>query len=151
MTAVLGRAVGGPARRSAVPALGAGTRPPRRAGTPDPAPAAGKKARPRRPGGTRIGAATQVPVGGAASFTDPSTGDPSLVVQPSRGRFLAFDAVCPHAGCTVSYEPASKLFACPCHGSTFNGRTGAVIGGPAPRGLSRIQVAEGPGGQLYVS
>ena len=82
-------------------------------------------------------------MGGAASFTDPSTGDPSLVVQPSRGRFLAFDAVCPHAGCTVSYEPASKLFACPCHGLTFNGRTGAVIGGPAPRGLSRIQVAKG--------
>jgi thiosulfate dehydrogenase [quinone] large subunit len=92
-----------------------------------------------------------VPVGGAASFTDPSTGDPSLVVQPSRGRFLAFDAVCPHAGCAVAYEPSSKLFMCPCHDSTFNGRTGAVIAGPAPRGLSRIQVAKGPGGQLYVS
>jgi len=90
-------------------------------------------------------------VGGAASFTDPSSGDPSLVVQPSRHRFLAFDAVCPHAGCAVSYEPGSKLFVCPCHGSEFNGRTGAVITGPAPRGLSRIQVAKGPDGQLYIS
>jgi hypothetical protein len=55
------------------------------------------------------------------------------------------------AGCAVSYEPGSKLFVCPCHGSEFNGRTGAVITGPAPRGLSRIQVAKGPGGQLYIS
>ena len=151
LAAVLGRAAGGSSRQSATPAIGTGTGPARPAGTPDRAPTGGKKARRRHPAGTRIGAAAQVPAGGAASFTDPSTGDPSLVVQPSPGRFLAFDAVCPHAGCTVSYEPASKLFACPCHGSTFNGRTGAVIAGPAPRGLSRIRVAKGPGGQLYVS
>jgi thiosulfate dehydrogenase (quinone) large subunit len=148
--AVLGRAAGGSSRRSATPALGTRTRPAQPAGTPDPAPTAGNKPR-RRPAGTRIGPANRVPAGGAASFTDPSTGDPSLVVQPSPGRFVAFDAVCPHAGCTVSYQPASKLFACPCHGSTFNGQTGAVITGPAPRGLTRIQVAKGPGGQLYAS
>jgi thiosulfate dehydrogenase (quinone) large subunit len=154
MAAVLGRVADGPARRSATPALGTGTRSAGPAGTPDAAPTTGRKtgtAHPRRPAGTRIGPASHVPVGGAASFTDPSTGDPSLVVQPSRGRFLAFDAVCPHAGCAVSYEPGSKLFVCPCHGSEFNGRTGAVITGPAPRGLSRIQVAKGPGGQLYIS
>ena len=154
MAAVLGRVAGGPARRSATPALGAGSRSAGPQGSPDATPTRSRKARttrPRRPAGTRIGPASHVPVGGAASFTDPSTGDPSLVVQPSRGRFLAFDAVCPHAGCAVSYEPGSKQFVCPCHGSTFNGRTGAVIAGPAPRGLSRIQVAQGPRGQLYVS
>jgi thiosulfate dehydrogenase [quinone] large subunit len=154
MTAVIGRAAGGSARPPGSPALGAGTSPARPAPASDAAPARGKRTGTsghRRPAGTRIGPADQVPVGGAAAFTDPASGDPALVVQPSRGRFLAFDAVCPHAGCTVSYQPAARLFVCPCHGSQFNGRTGAVISGPAPRGLSRIPVDEGPGGQLYVT
>lgn len=103
------------------------------------------------PAGTKIGPASAVPVGGAAQFTDPSTGDPSLVIQPKAGSFLAFDAVCPHAGCLVSYDPSGKLFVCPCHGSQFNGRTGAVESGPAPTGLSRIGITEGSDGQLYVT
>jgi len=103
-----------------------------------------------RPSGTRIGPARDVPVGGAASFQDPSSGDPSLVVQPQAGTFLAFDAVCPHAGCTVQYDPTHKLFICPCHGSEFNGRTGSVEVGPAQQGLTRLQIAEGSDGQLYI-
>jgi thiosulfate dehydrogenase [quinone] large subunit len=105
---------------------------------------------PATPKGTRIGPAADVPVGGAAAFADPSSGDPSLVVQPQSGTFLAFDAVCPHAGCTVEWDPGGKLFVCPCHGSEFNGRTGAVEIGPAATGLSPIRIAEGPDGQLYV-
>jgi len=101
------------------------------------------------PRGTRLGPASDVPVGGAASFTDPSSGDPSLVIQPQAGTFLAFDAVCPHAGCTVEWNPSGKLFVCPCHGSEFNGRTGAVEIGPAASGLAPIRIAEGPDGQLY--
>lgn len=101
------------------------------------------------PPGKKIGPASDVPVGGAAQFTDPATGDPALVVQEGPGTFAAFDAVCPHAGCTVSYEPAVRLFVCPCHGSQFNGETGAVEVGPAPRGLRRITIAEGPDGELY--
>ena len=103
------------------------------------------------PPGTKIGAANDVPVGGAASFQDPSSGDPSLVVQPEAGTFVAFDAVCPHAGCTVQYSSTSRLFICPCHGSEFNGRTGAVEVGPAQSGLMRLKIAEGSDGQLYVS
>lgn len=101
------------------------------------------------PSGTALGPASVVPVGGAASFTDPGSGDPSLVVQPQAGTFLAFDAVCPHAGCTVEWDPAGKVFICPCHGSEFNGRTGAVETGPATSGLGAIAIAEGPDGQLY--
>ena len=102
-----------------------------------------------KPSGTRLGPAADVPVGGAASFTDPATGDPSLVVQPQAGTFLAFDAVCPHAGCTVEWDTGGELFVCPCHGSEFNGRTGAVEIGPATRGLTPIRIAEGSDGQLY--
>jgi len=102
------------------------------------------------PSGTRIGPAADVPVGGAATFQDPSSGDPSVVIQPSGGRFLAFDAVCPHAGCVVQYDQGNKLFACPCHGSVFNAETGAVENGPATTGLARLTISKGSDGQLYV-
>ena len=103
------------------------------------------------PAGTKVGPARDVPVGGAAAFQDPSSGDPSLVVQPEAGTFLAFDAVCPHAGCTVQYDTTGKRFVCPCHGSEFNGSTGAVEVGPAQSGLTRLTIAEGSDGDLYVS
>jgi nitrite reductase/ring-hydroxylating ferredoxin subunit len=41
-----------------------------------------------------------------------SSGDPSIVIQPKVGTFVAFDAVCPHAGCTVGYDAAQKVVAC---------------------------------------
>ncbi len=73
------------------------------------------------------------------------------MIQPAAGTFVAFDAVCPHAGCTVGYDATQKIIACPCHGSQFNASTGAVEVGPATRGLTRLAVAEGGNGQLYVS
>jgi len=103
------------------------------------------------PSGTRIGPASSVPVGSSASFQDPRTGDPSVVVQPEAGTFAAFDVVCPHEGCIVAYSDPAKRFICPCHGSQFNGRTGDVLNGPATRGLTRITVKEGPDGNLYVT
>jgi thiosulfate dehydrogenase [quinone] large subunit len=102
------------------------------------------------PPGTAIGPASSVPVGGSANFTDPKSGDPSLVIQQTAGDFVAFDAVCPHAGCTVAYQMSARLIACPCHGSEFNARTGSVVRGPAPIGLTRIHVIEGANGNLYV-
>jgi thiosulfate dehydrogenase [quinone] large subunit len=104
-----------------------------------------------RHAGKAIGPASRVPVGGAASFTDPASGDPSIVVQPSAGDFRAFDAVCPHAGCTVGYDAPANLFLCPCHGSEFNTSTGAVVRGPAPTGLTKIAVTKASNGQLYVT
>ena len=102
------------------------------------------------PAGTPIGLASQVPVGGAATFRDPKTGDPGLVLQPARGRFVAYDAVCPHAGCTVGYSSSANLIVCPCHGSEFDPNTGAVVSPPASHGLSAIQVAVDANGELVV-
>jgi thiosulfate dehydrogenase (quinone) large subunit len=100
--------------------------------------------------GTPIGLASQVPVGGAGRFTDPKTGDPGLVLQLAKGRFVAYDAICPHAGCTVGYSSAANLIVCPCHGSEFDPSTGAVVSPPAPHGLSPIQVAVDGNGELVV-
>jgi thiosulfate dehydrogenase [quinone] large subunit len=104
-----------------------------------------------QPAGTAIGPAKDVPVGGAASFSDPRTGDPSIVIRPTAGKFVAFDAVCPHADCTVGYDQSATVLVCPCHGSQFNAATGAVETGPAATGLTPITIAEGGNGQLYAT
>jgi thiosulfate dehydrogenase [quinone] large subunit len=103
----------------------------------------------KAPSGTRIGAVTAVPVGEAAQFSDPATGNPAWMVCLSQGSFAAFSAVCTHAGCTVQYQATSKEFICPCHGGTFNARTGQVLGGPPPSPLPSIPV-QVSNGQLYV-
>jgi len=102
------------------------------------------------PPGTAIGPAKDVPVGKSAAFTDPTTHTPSLVIQLTQGRFVAYDAVCPHEGCTVGYVPSQSIIACPCHGSEFNPDNGDVEQGPATRGLRALGIAEGSDGQLYV-
>jgi thiosulfate dehydrogenase [quinone] large subunit len=104
---------------------------------------------PHKPAGTAIGPAADVPVGGAASFQDPSSGDPAIVLRPSHATFVAYDAVCPHAGCTVGYASGAGVLVCPCHGSEFNPDTGAVETGPSPTGLRSITIALGGDGQLY--
>jgi thiosulfate dehydrogenase [quinone] large subunit len=152
LAAGLGRLAGGTAGKSTGPSLppAAGTAPPT---TATPGHSATVKAGPsaRTPPGTAIGPARDVPVGQAASFRDPATGDPCLVIRPRSGTFVAFDAVCPHAGCTVGYDPGQQVITCPCHGSQFNAGTGAVEAGPATSGLTKLGIAEGPNGQLYVT
>jgi thiosulfate dehydrogenase [quinone] large subunit len=100
--------------------------------------------------GTYVGQANQVPLGGAASFTDPIHHVPAVMVHPSAEQYRAFSAICPHAGCTVGFDKALDVFVCPCHGSQFDAKTGAVLQGPAPTGLSELSVKLGPGGRLYV-
>jgi thiosulfate dehydrogenase [quinone] large subunit len=112
--------------------------------------AAGTTTTAARPSGQVIGQTSQVAVGQALRFTDQRTGDPAYVVQPESGTFLAFDAVCPHAGCEVGFFSSSDQFVCPCHGSRFSGQNGSVLNGPATRGLSSIPVTVGQGGTLTV-
>ncbi|MGH3149224.1 MAG: Rieske 2Fe-2S domain-containing protein [Streptosporangiaceae bacterium] len=155
LAAGLGRLAGGTAGQAYGPSLQPGAAAtqaavPTQAVTATPSqPAAGSTA--KAPAGTAIGPARDVPVGQAASFQDPASGDPSIVIHPSAGTFVAFDAVCPHAGCTVGYDSAQQMIICPCHGSEFNASTGAVETGPAPTGLKKLAIAEGPNGQLYVT
>jgi thiosulfate dehydrogenase [quinone] large subunit len=102
------------------------------------------------PKGTPIGLASSVPVGGAASFTDPKLQSPAYVLQPKAGKFVAFSAICTHEGCTVNFDRSAEEFVCPCHGSIYNATTGAVLQGPAPSPLPSIPVAAGSDGRLYV-
>ncbi|HEV3280356.1 MAG TPA: Rieske 2Fe-2S domain-containing protein [Acidimicrobiales bacterium] len=153
LTAAIGRLAGGTTDATAQPAgtlSGSGSGSGSGSSTTSTTAGPGATTAPAKPSGTAIGPASSVPLGGSASFTDPKSGDPSLVIQQTAGAFAAFDAVCPHQGCTVAYQSSARLIACPCHGSTFNPRTGAVENGPAPNGLTKIAVVQGADGNLYV-
>jgi|SRR5579872_2538804 len=100
--------------------------------------------------GRLLGKASEVPVGGAASFVDPFQNDaPGYVVQPKEGEFVAFSAICTHQGCTVQYARSVQQFQCPCHGSVYSALTGQVLRGPAPLPLPKIPIEE-RGGDIYV-
>ncbi|WP_025157560.1 ubiquinol-cytochrome c reductase iron-sulfur subunit [Leifsonia aquatica] len=86
-------------------------------------------------GGTTTVALSSIPVGSAVSASIGSA--PIVVSQPSAGKVVAFSAVCTHQGCTVA--PQGKEFDCPCHGSTFDAATGAVINGPARDPLPQLK------------
>ena len=159
LVAAIGRLVGGSPQSTSVGAIGGGGPSPTTSpstsgqttsGKPETTSTTAGPSSAVTPKGIAIGPASDVPVGGAASFTDPKAGVPALVVQIRRGDFRAFSAVCPHAGCQVQFDLQSDLFICPCHGSVFDGSTGAVQRGPAATGLSQIAVALGQNGQLYV-
>jgi nitrite reductase/ring-hydroxylating ferredoxin subunit len=71
----------------------------------------------------------------------------SLALFLSGGVVTAHSIVCTHQGCFVA--EAGKTLACPCHGSVFNGATGAVINGPAQTPLQSYKVAEA-NGEIYI-
>jgi cytochrome b6-f complex iron-sulfur subunit len=66
-----------------------------------------------------------------------------IVIRTATGNtlasFVAYSAVCPHAGATVEYNASTSSFLCPAHGSTFSS-TGALIQGPATRGLTKLEI-----------
>jgi thiosulfate dehydrogenase (quinone) large subunit len=100
--------------------------------------------------GSLIGNANEVPDNSAAVFTIPSNNDPGIVVHTAAGPFVAYNAVCPHMGCTVGYSAATEIIVCPCHGSEFQVSDGDVIQGPATRGLTKLNIVEGSNGNLYL-
>ena len=76
----------------------------------------------------------------SVAFKIPSDGHPGVIVKLDDGSFVAYDATCTHAGCTVAYDGTS-LLVCPCHGSRFDAAQGAkVVTGPASRPLTELPI-----------
>ncbi len=117
------------------PATGAGT----------PAVGTGAAAAPQAPAGmTFLGNVKGLLANSAGQYTDPTSGDPALLVHLPDGRFVAYDAGCTHAGCTVEYDPTQHQLACPCCGAVFDPAHGAqVLAGPAPQPLAALEVRYG--------
>ena len=88
-------------------------------------------------GGKAIARESEVAAGSAVKFKD--GGKDAVLVHLDGGEFVAYSAVCTHAGCTVAYQ--NSQLACPCHGSIFDPANGAeVVSGPAQTPLPEIPV-----------
>ena len=97
-------------------------------------------------GAVRLGRASRLATGQAATYNDPSNGQPDIVIRQSNGSLIAHSAVCTHAGCTVSYQGGQIV--CPCHASVDDAQTGAVITGPATAPLAPRKVIQ-RAGEIY--
>ena len=96
---------------------------------------------------------------GAVAFTIPFSaaaplpaGDPGIVVRLSDGSYVAFDAVCTHAGCTVEWDAPDKVLYCPCHGAAFDpANKAAVLGGPTNQPLTSLPiVVDAASGKIFL-
>jgi thiosulfate dehydrogenase [quinone] large subunit len=113
-------------------------------------PGSGRTSRPA--GSAPIGSVKTLPINSARPFTDPRTGAPAVLIHLANGRFVAYSAVCTHAGCTVAYDRARGELICPCHGSIYDPRHGAhVVAGPAPRPLPMVPVRVDARGNAYAA
>jgi len=77
----------------------------------------------------KIAAAEDIPVGKMLGVE--TAGKPILIANVD-GQYLAIGNRCTHMGCRLSQGILmGSRVQCPCHGSTFDVRTGVLLKGPA--------------------
>jgi nitrite reductase/ring-hydroxylating ferredoxin subunit len=91
---------------------------------------------PRLPADRPLATLADIPVGESRAVT---SGEENIIVsRTAEATAVAFSAVCTHQGCKV--QPEAAELRCPCHGSTFDPRTGEALSGPANAPLPEIPV-----------
>jgi len=113
-------------------------------GTGAPAAANGYQFQPPTSGiGRRLVVLAAVPVGGGVVVPSARV----VLTRDAGGSLHAFSALCTHQGCVVTSVRRGTIN-CPCHGSRFDAKTGAVVAGPAPAPLAPVSV-DVTGGVVY--
>jgi len=59
------------------------------------------------------------------------------VSHDENGQLAVLSAICPHLGCSVSWQAGNDKFVCPCHGGEFKA-DGQHIFGPPPRAMDQL-------------
>jgi menaquinol-cytochrome c reductase iron-sulfur subunit len=59
------------------------------------------------------------------------------VNRTADGQFKVLSAICPHMGCSVSWQQGPNEFVCPCHGGRF-APDGKHVFGPPPRAMDGL-------------
>ncbi|MFE7098514.1 Rieske (2Fe-2S) protein [Streptomyces erythrochromogenes] len=98
------------------------------------------------PAGKAIAKAADVPVGGGKILKEQKV----VVTQPTAGSFRCFTAVCPHQGCLVT-KVEDNAINCACHNSEFKATDGAVIKGPATKGLAEKKITVAADGNITLA
>ena len=120
----------------------------RPAATRSPAPSAGPITSEPPPSGLAVAKLADVDRRGSVAFTVPfqapaplPAGDPAVIVRLRDGSYVAFDAVCTHAGCTVEWSAPDDALVCPCHGAAFDPEhDAAVLAGPTREPLAGLPI-----------
>jgi Rieske Fe-S protein len=95
--------------------------------------------------------AASIGTGQSLTLNDPIYG-PMLLIHLTNGQFVAYSAICTHAGCQVQFDPSAQDIACPCHGAIYDPANNAqVLAGPAPYPLEKISIRyDQASGNLYL-
>lgn len=90
--------------------------------------------------------------GQAVTFDYPGEHDRAMAIRLADGSLVGYSTVCTHLACGVLWQEQrgdeGELY-CPCHEGSFDIRTGAVTGGPPPRGLPKVLLEERPDGSVW--
>jgi nitrite reductase/ring-hydroxylating ferredoxin subunit len=79
----------------------------------------------------KIASTKDIPIGTMKGFENQGK---KILVANVEGKFYAIGNICMHEGCTLSDGTLTgEKIECPCHGSIYDIRTGAVLKGPAKR------------------
>jgi menaquinol-cytochrome c reductase iron-sulfur subunit len=102
----------------------------------------------------RIGSVDAIPVDGTpvqmpviADLTDAWNREPNqpvgaVYLRRDGDKIVAYNAICPHAGCFVGYDAGRRCFQCPCHTSSFELSGERMMPSPSPRDMDPLEVDE---------
>lgn len=91
--------------------------------------------------GQSIAPVSAVPINSSVRFIIASSQDAAILIHLPNDTFVAYDAICTHAGCTVKYQQNTHILTCPCHGSQFDPiHNGRVLQGPAVAPLTPLSI-----------
>lgn len=60
------------------------------------------------------------------------------VTKSADGQLRVLSSICPHLGCSITWNDAKTQFICPCHVGVFS-PDGALVSGPPPRGMDELE------------
>jgi nitrite reductase/ring-hydroxylating ferredoxin subunit len=73
-----------------------------------------------------------------------------VLIVNLNGKFYAIGDVCMHMGCSLSNGALNgETVICPCHGSTYNVRTGNIVRGPTTKPEPTFEV-KADGDKLFL-
>jgi Rieske Fe-S protein len=105
---------------------------------------------PPTPRATHVAEVSELPVGGAKTFTYPEGSPPRLLIRTGERAFVAYEQQCTHLLCPVVPAVETGRIHCPCHNGWFDLESGRPIAGPPRRPLRRIHL-EVRGDDVYAT